>query len=313
MFYFLDSQPETFVDEKTGAQLTVSCFRENGKTREISIDITDKEGRQSQVTLNSKTDIRRFLDYFEEVAPVRPMGSFATSSSSVSTAPSYMKTGIGIYLFYKESDRSHFPNIHHVDSVLDRDYEGLCEYFGERPDAFVLFFWYDGSIGRESIVRVVEFCLDYQKDFVLTGDPMKCRRMTLDIVAQKTGVNLSSVSRCTDKDVRIFTPHTTFNLDNRKFSFEEPSLFDEGILDNSKDSESKYVIRNGREISRLQLMATLKDLVEKENKDHPYPDDKLAELLTDMGYPVQRRTVSKYRELLGIPRSSGRKTVKGVT
>jgi hypothetical protein len=237
------------------------------------------------------------------------MGSFTTSSSSQGTAPTYRKTGIGVYFLYEETERSRAVSDHKLDSVLDRDYQGLCDYFGERPDAIALFFWYDGSIGREAIESVIKFCLNYQKDFILTGDPMKCRRMTLDIVARKTGVNLSSVSRCTDKDVRIFTPHTVFNLDNRKFSFEEPSLFDEGILDSSKDGESKYVTRNGREVSRLQLMATLKDLVDKENKDHPYRDERLAELLTDMGYPVQRRTVSKYRELLGIPSSSGRKTV----
>lgn len=309
MFYFLESFPETFVDEKTGTQLTLSKFCENGKTKEITIKISDKEGRQSRVILNSKTDIRRFLKYFDDAAPVQPMGSFTTSSSSMGTAPSYIKTGIGVYLFYNDGGRSRFVSIHQLDSVLDRNYEGLCEYFGERPDAIALFFWYDGSIGRDAIESVIVFCLDYQRDFVLTGDPMKCRRMTLDIVARQTMVNLSSVSRCTDKDVRIFTPHTTFNLDNHKFSFEEPSLFDEGILNSSKDSESKYVTRNGREVSRLQLMATLKDLIEKENKDNPYRDEKLAELLTDMGYPVQRRTVSKYRELLGIPSSSGRKTV----
>lgn len=309
MFYFFDNPPETFIDEKTGTRLTLSSFRENGRIKEIAIDITDKDGHRSQVTLNSKYDIRRFLNHLDDGVPVRPMGSFATSSNSISTAPSYMKTGIGVFFFYKESDQTRFVSVHRLDSVLDRDYEGLCDCFEVRPDAIVLFFWYDGSIGREAIEAVISFCVNYQRDFVFTGDPMKCRRMTLGIVAEQTGVNISSVSRCADKEVRIFTPHTVFNLDNRKCSLEEPSLFDEGVMDVSKDGESKYVTRNGREISRLQLLATLKDLIEKEDKNHPYRDENLSALLTEMGYPVQRRTVAKYRELLGIASSSGRKTV----
>ena len=309
MFYFSDSPSETFVDERTGAKLTLSSFCESGKAKIITIEITDKEGHRSQVTLNSRNDIRRFLDYFDSV-PVHPMGSFANASSSTSTAPSYRKTGIGIYLFYKESGRSYFPSIHNVGSVLDRDYEGLCEYFSERPDAYVLFFWYDGSIGRDSIVRVIEFCLDYQRDFVLSGDPKKCRRMTLNIVSEQTGVNISSVSRCADKEIRIFTSHTTFNLDNRKCDLNEPSLFDEGVIECIENGKAIYVTRNGREVSRLQLLVTLRDLIETEDKSKPYSDENLSVILTNMGYPIQRRTVAKYREVfLEIPSSSGRKKV----
>lgn len=321
MFLFSDSQTETFVDEESGARLTLSSINIKGKTKAITVEITDKDGRRSVVTINSKHDIRRFLDVFGGV-PVPPVvGAFSTSSFSTSTAPSYRKTGIGVYLFYQDNKQSRFIMDCQEESVLDLDYEGLCDYFGANPDAIVLFFWYDGSIGRDSIKNVIEFCLEYQREFVLSGNPMKCRRMTLDIVARKTGVNLASVSRCTSsrgdnnsghgvrESVRIFTSHTIFTLDNHKCSLEEPSLFDDGIPDSRKDSESRYVSRNGQEISRLQVLTILRDLIDNEDKNNPYSDENLSIILTNMGYPIQRRTVAKYREVyLGeIPNSSGRK------
>ena len=295
MFLFLDTQPEIFVDEQTGAQLTVSNFCENGKTKEITVEITDKEGRKSRVTLASKKDIRRFLRYFDAGIPIRPL-ECGTSSTSPSTAPAYIKTERGVYLVYKDSERSWFPPEHKIKSVLDRDYQSLCDSLGAHPDAIALFYWFDGSIGRSAIMRVIKFCLDYQKEFILTGDPMKCRPMSLKTVAQQTNVNIASVSRCADKDVRIYTPHTTFTLENRKYNLDEPSLFDEGIK------------RNSENVSRLEVMTVIHEMILKEDKKTPYSDDTIAEILKRMGYQIQRRTVSKYREnLMDIPSSAHRK------
>lgn len=305
MFLYSDSLPEIFVDEKSGAQLKVLHFDENGKTKEISFEITDKEGHQSLVTLNSRKDIRRFLEYFMGT-PIHMGGASAISSS---TAPEYRKTGIGVYLFYQDNKRSRFAEHPQIESILDRDYQSLCDSLGEYPDAIALFYWYDGSIGRYAIERVIAFCLDYQKEFILTGDPMKCRRMTLKTVAQQTQVNIASVSRCADNDVRIFTPHTTFTLENRKCSFKEPSLFDEGIIERVENGKAIYATRNGQEVSRLQVLAVLRDLIDNEDKNHPYRDENLSVILNNMGYPIQRRTVAKYRgeKFLKIEKSSQRK------
>ena len=61
--------------------------------------------------------------------------------------------------------------------------------------------------------------------------------------------------------------------------------------------EEKLYLKNlHRKVKQL-----LKELVEKENKQHPLNDDALAAALKEQGYPVARRTVAKYREQLGIP------------
>ncbi len=57
----------------------------------------------------------------------------------------------------------------------------------------------------------------------------------------------------------------------------------------------------GEEVSTLRIKERLKDIIEHENNDKPYSDEKLSEFLKKEGFPVARRTVAKYREQLGIP------------
>jgi RNA polymerase sigma-54 factor len=45
----------------------------------------------------------------------------------------------------------------------------------------------------------------------------------------------------------------------------------------------------------------MRELVDSEDKSNPIDDEGLAALLTERGYPLARRTVAKYRDLLGIP------------
>jgi RNA polymerase sigma-54 factor len=58
---------------------------------------------------------------------------------------------------------------------------------------------------------------------------------------------------------------------------------------------------DGDEISTLRIKEQLKDIIEKENADKPFSDDKLADILKKKGIPIARRTVAKYREQLDIP------------
>ena len=58
---------------------------------------------------------------------------------------------------------------------------------------------------------------------------------------------------------------------------------------------------NGEELSTRQIKATLRDIVDSEDKQHPLNDDALKAELDRRGFPIARRTVAKYREQLGIP------------
>ncbi|HLW41673.1 MAG TPA: hypothetical protein VKY82_04830 [Flavobacterium sp.] len=65
----------------------------------------------------------------------------------------------------------------------------------------------------------------------------------------------------------------------------------------------------GEEISTIEIKKILQQIVEDEDKSKPYPDDRLAEILKEKGYPIARRTVAKYREQLDIPVARMRKKI----
>ena len=62
-----------------------------------------------------------------------------------------------------------------------------------------------------------------------------------------------------------------------------------------------YTVAEGEDVSTRKIKMTLKELISKENKKKPLSDDALAEALAKKGLPIARRTVSKYREQLGLP------------
>ena len=54
-------------------------------------------------------------------------------------------------------------------------------------------------------------------------------------------------------------------------------------------------------MSSREVKQIIKDIIESEDKNRPYSDDKLEKILNDKGYNIARRTVAKYREQLNIP------------
>jgi RNA polymerase sigma-54 factor len=65
----------------------------------------------------------------------------------------------------------------------------------------------------------------------------------------------------------------------------------------------------GEDVSTIEIKKILQNIIEEEDKQKPYPDDKLAEILKEKGYPIARRTIAKYRELLDIPVARMRKKI----
>jgi RNA polymerase sigma-54 factor len=65
----------------------------------------------------------------------------------------------------------------------------------------------------------------------------------------------------------------------------------------------------GEDVSTLEIKKILQNVIEEEDKQKPLPDDQLAEILKEKGYPIARRTVAKYREQLDIPVARMRKKI----
>jgi len=65
----------------------------------------------------------------------------------------------------------------------------------------------------------------------------------------------------------------------------------------------------GEDVSTLEIKKILQNTIEEEDKKKPLPDDQLAEILKEKGYPIARRTIAKYREQLDIPVARMRKKI----
>ena len=138
---------------------------------------------------------------------------------------------------------------------------------------------------RNSLTSVMRAIIKLQEPFFREGDETLLRPMRLEDVAQITGLDLSTVSRvCKSKTVE--TEVGTYPL--RWF-------FTSGTR------------KEGVELSVRHVLSALRQLVDSEDKRHPYSDEYLTAALQQQGYDVARRTIAKYREQLGIPNSRMRR------
>ncbi len=133
-----------------------------------------------------------------------------------------------------------------------------------------------------------EAIVELQRDFFLTGDETDLRPMILKDVAEKVGLDISTISRVSSSKY----VQTNFGVYPLKFFFSD-----------SMQTES------GEEVSTREIKKILKDAIEAEDKRSPLPDEKLCEILNEKGYIIARRTVAKYREQLGMPVARLRKEV----
>ena len=133
---------------------------------------------------------------------------------------------------------------------------------------------------RHTLTITIQAIITLQRQFFLDGDEASLRPMILKDVAEKTGLDVSTISRVSNSKYAQ-TRWGTFSL--RHF-------FSDG-----------YVTEQGEELSTRQIKAVLRDIIEAEDKQKPLSDDLLTRLLTERGYPIARRTVAKYREQMGIP------------
>jgi RNA polymerase sigma-54 factor len=142
--------------------------------------------------------------------------------------------------------------------------------------------WFIDAIKQrqQTLLRTMQAIVDFQYEFFLEGDETKLKPMILKDIASMINMDISTVSRvASSKAVQ-----TDFGIFPLKY------FFSEGI---STDS--------GEEVSSREVKQIIKDIIESEDKNKPYSDDKLEKILNEKGYNIARRTVAKYREQLNIP------------
>ena len=150
--------------------------------------------------------------------------------------------------------------------------------------------WFIDAINQRqhTLVTTMQAIIDYQYEYFQEGDETKMKPMILKDIADKVGLDISTVSRVANSKY-IQTNFGTLLL---------KSFFSESL---SNDQ--------GEEVSTREVKKILEDCIAAEKKGKPLTDEKLAKILKEKGYNIARRTVAKYREQLNIPVARMRKEI----
>jgi len=140
--------------------------------------------------------------------------------------------------------------------------------------------WFIEAIKQrnQTLIMTMSAIINFQKEYFLSGDEKKLKPMILKDIAEEITMDISTISRVANSKY-VDTPYGIKLI---------KSFFSEGIK-NSK----------GEDISTIEVKKTLESIIDNEDKKKPFTDDQLTKLLNKEGYPIARRTVAKYREMIG--------------
>ncbi|MBQ8158013.1 MAG: RNA polymerase factor sigma-54 [Prevotella sp.] len=133
---------------------------------------------------------------------------------------------------------------------------------------------------QRTLTATMKAIIQLQHRFFEDGDEASLRPMILKDVADKTGLDPSTISRVSNSKY----VQTRWGIFPLKFFFSDG-----------------FVTESGEELSTREIKSVLRDIINTEEKGHPLSDDDLSAILKERGFPVARRTVAKYRDQMGIP------------
>jgi RNA polymerase sigma-54 factor len=177
--------------------------------------------------------------------------------------------------------RSYIDMFEHYDkaALKDKKLKEAVQFVKQKLDSAK---WFIDAIKQrqQTLLKTMNAIMQYQYEYLLTGDERKMRPMILKDIADKIDMDISTVSRVANSKY-VQTEFGTFLL---------KSFFSEAIQTES-----------GEEVSNKEVKKILEDCIGREDKKKPLADEKLTEILKEQGYNIARRTVAKYREQMNIP------------
>lgn len=170
-----------------------------------------------------------------------------------------------------------------ISSDADGQQDAFVRQYVERGQMFI------NALQQrsETMMRTMQAIVKLQKPFFQEGDETLLRPMKLEDVATATGYDISTISRVSNSKY----VETTFGTYPLKWFFTHKATQNE----------------DGDDVTARQIMAALRRHIEQEDKRQPLSDERLTQLLHADGFSTARRTVAKYRELMGIPVARMRK------
>lgn len=173
------------------------------------------------------------------------------------------------------------------DKAANRNVKEAAQYVKQQIESAEIFI---DTLNRRNttLLTTMRAIIELQRPFFLDGNEALLKPMILKDIAEITGFDLSTISRVSNSKY-VQTEFGTFPL---KYFFSQ-----------------LVQTESGEEFSIHEVKNALQDIIENEDKKHPYSDEKLAELLTKEGFDIARRTVAKYRDQLGLPTAQLRKQI----
>ena len=246
----------------------------------------------------SQQQLRKAIDEIEKLNP-KPGGSFDGNQKMVEhIVPDFTIRIVDGELELLLNGRN-APELHVSKDYQEmlQSYKDTSEKSSSQKDA-VQFIkqkldsakWFIDAIKQrqETLYVTMNAIMFYQQEYFLDGEETKLRPMILKDIADMVGLDISTVSRVANSKY-VDTPYGTKLI---KEFFSESMTNDQG-----------------EEVSTIEIKNILQQVISEEDKKKPLPDDQLAEILKERGYPIARRTIAKYREQLDIPVARLRKKI----
>lgn len=249
-------------------------------------DLMHRQFEKIQHGLNiDEAELRRVLNFIGTLTfyPVKESSSSFSPKSTI--IPDFIISRVGDSIqVHLQSVRSNsicvnqslYDQLSAQTSSRDR---GALQYVKSKLQSAQ---WFVNAVKQreDTMMRIMQCIVQIQHDYFMEGDIRLLKPMVLRIVAEKSGLDISTVSRITSNKYA----DTHFGLVYLK------DLFSEGIAD-----------KKGEVISNKVIQSVIEDAIQAEDKRKPYTDQQLVNILSEQGYNIARRTVAKYREQMRIP------------
>ena len=255
---------------------------------EFEIFSKKKFSKLSEKLSLSQDDLKNAIEEISRLNP-KPGGSITSEFSNNTIVPDFILT-IEDGMFIVELNKRNSPEL-----KLSNSYKNILEGYKNDPkktksqNQAMQFLkqkldsakWFIEAIEQrhQTLFQTVNAIVNFQREYFLTGEEINLKPMILKDIAEIINMDISTISRVANSKY-IDTPYGIKLL---------KSYFSEGMKN-----------KEGDEISTIEIKKILKQIVSEEDKNKPLSDIELSNKLSDKGYKVARRTVSKYREQLEI-------------
>ena len=260
---------------------------------------TKKHYEKLMVTYEiSKEQLKKAIEEIEKLNP-KPGGSFDSSSRAVEQiVPDFAirivdgeleltLNGRNAPTLHVSKDYQEMLQTYKVSKDKSHSQKDAVQFIKQKLDSAK---WFIDAIRQrqETLYVTMNAIMHFQQEYFLDGEETKLKPMILKDIADMVGLDISTVSRVANSKY-VDTPYGT-------------KLIKEYFSESMKNDQ-------GEDVSTLEIKKILKNIIEEEDKHKPLPDDQLVEILKEKGYPIARRTIAKYRDLLDIPVARMRKKI----